>query len=202
MVHVKQEAIYRFSKATLKHPMSKYLLQFLLEETDLVERITFVSNREFLPNTMLISEAGASDVGFELELGAHQREEVSIVNGQLVRQTRRSSSLCINEPMDALRPLKEFRGRLYVMFAFAGETPDWYQAVAEPNPALPLKAEARQTIEDTMDEILREQIDLALLAILLRNEVDCALATRDRDAFFRWVRLYKEVLQRLLWDLE
>lgn len=201
MLHAKEQAIYKFSKVPLKHPMSKYLLQFLLEEAELIERITFVNNREFLANTMLISESGCAEIGFELELGAHQREEVSIVNGQLVRQTKRSHSLYVNEPMEALRALKEFRGRLYVMFAFGGRTPDWYETVVEPNPALPIKAEARQSIEDTMDEILRDQIDLALLAILLSNEVDQTLEKRDKPGFLKVARLYNEIRQRCLWEL-
>ena len=71
--------------------MSKYLLQFILDTPDLLKRITFVRNREYLPNTMLISELGSPRVGFELELGVHQREEVRIVNGELIRRLRRGA---------------------------------------------------------------------------------------------------------------
>lgn len=201
MLRAKQEAIYRFSKTPLKHPMSKYLLQFLLEETSLVERLSFVSDREFLANSMFVAELGSPEMGFELELGARQREEVSIVNGRLVRHTKRTRSVCINEPMEALKPLKEFRGRLYVVFAFADRVPKWYQAVQEPHPALPLRAEARKTIEATLDEIVREQVDLVLLAVTLKQEVDFALARRDEAAFRNSSRLYNQVIQQCLWDL-
>lgn len=197
----KIETLLRFSRVQLKHPTSKYLLEALAEEPDLVQRLTFVLDREFLPNTMLISEAGSSRVAFELELGAHQREEVSIVNGRLVRHTRRTRSVCINEPMEALPRLREFKGRLYVMFAFAKDWPAWYQAVVEPNPALPPRAEAKQSIDNMIDEIVREQIDLALLAILLRDEIDQALATGNEAAFRERVAVYRELVQRCLWEL-
>lgn len=199
-MRAKHEAVAQFSRTPLKHPMSKLLLQFLLEEKGLLERITFVRNREFLPNTMLISELGSSRVSFELELGARQREEVSIVNGQLIRQTRRDRSLCINEPVEAIEYLKDFKGKLYVLFAFAGPTPSWYEAVCEQNPALPVRADAKESIEMMIDEIMREQIDLAIHAILLRDRIEQALCRRDRAEFHAAVPLYYEVLQRCLWE--
>lgn len=197
----KTEAILQFSKAPLKHPMSKHLLRFLAENEDLVRRISFVQSREFLPNTMLISELGSPRVGFELELGAHQREEVSIVNGRLVRQTRRDRSLCINEPMEAIAALKSFKGRLYVVFSFAGPTPSWYERIVEPNPALPIRPDAQESIEAMIAEIVREQVDLVILAIALKEEIDAALARRDPEAFHRVAPLYREISHRCLWDL-
>lgn len=197
----KAEALLQFSRAPLKHPMSKYLLQFLAENKELLPRLTFVQSREFLPNTMLISELGSPRVGFELELGAHQREEVSIVNGRLVRHTRRDCSLCINEPMEAIKPLQQFRGRLYVVFSFAGPTPAWYEKIVEPNPALPMRPDAKESIEAMIEEIVREQVDLVLLTISLREQIDAALAARDRETFERIAPLYLEVSRRCLWDL-
>ena len=197
----KTEAILQFSKAPLKHPMSKHLLRFLAENEDLVRRISFVQSREFLPNTMLISELGSPRVGFELELGAYQREEVSIVNGRLVRQTRRDRSLCINEPIEAISALKNFKGRLYVVFSFAGPTPAWYERIVEPNPALPIRPDAQESLEAMLAEIVREQVDLALLAITLKQEIDAALARRDADTFHRIAPLYREISRRCLWDL-
>lgn len=197
----KTEALLHFSRAPLKHPMSKFLLRFLAENHDLTSRITFVQSREFLTNTMLISELGSPRVGFELELGACQREEVSIVNGRLVRHTRRDCSLCINEPMEAIKPLQQFRGRLYVVFSFAGPTPAWYEEIVEPNPALPMRPDAKESIEAMIEEIVREQVDLVLLTISLREQIDAALAARDRETFERIAPLYLEVSRRCLWDL-
>src|SRR5690606_10166469 len=182
-MHRKAEASLQFSRARLKHPMSKYLLQFLAESKDLLSRITFVQSREFLPNTMLVSELGSPRVGFELELGAYQREEVSIVNGRLVRHTRRDCSLVITDPLEAIKPLQQFRGRLYVVFSFAGPTPAWYEEIVEPNPALPMRPDAKESIEAMIEEIVREQVDLVLLAVSLRQEIEEALAARDRERF-------------------
>lgn len=197
----KSEALLHFSRAPLKHPMSKHLLRFLAANEELASRITFVQSREFLTNTMLISELGSPRVGFELELGAHQREEVSIVNGRLVRQTHRDRSLCVNDPMDAIEPLKKFRGRLYVVFSFAGPTPSWYEGIVEPNPALPLKPDAQESIESMIDEIVREQVDLAVLAIGLKDQIESALERRDAETFHRIAPLYREIAHRCLWDL-
>src|SRR5690606_15394457 len=171
----KAEAMIQFSKAPLKHPMSKYLLQFMAETKELLRRVTFVQSREFLPNTMLISELGSPRVGFELELGAHQREEVSIVNGRLVRHTRRDRSLCVTDPMEAIKLLQGFKSRLYVVFSFAGPAPSWYQRIVEPNPALPLKPDAKESIEEMIGEIVKEQVDLVVLAITLKEQIDAAL---------------------------
>jgi len=196
----KTEALLQFSRAPLKHPMSKFLLRFLAENEDLTARITFVQSREFLTNTMLISELGSPRVGFELELGAYQREEVSIVNGRLVRQTHRDRTLCINEPLEAIEPLKEFKGRLYVVFSFAGPTPSWYERIVEPNPALPMRPDAQESIETMIEEIVREQVDLALFTIQLKDQLDRALRDRDRETFARLAPLYRELVHRCLWD--
>lgn len=197
----KMEAIARFARLQLKDPMSKVVLQALLDNPALVERITFVASRDFLSNTMTVSELGSDGVGFELELGACQREEVTIVNGHLVRQVHRTSTVRLRDPLEALAKLSQFQSRLYVTFCFAGEPPAWYQAVVEPNPALPLHAETKESVDQVLDEIVREQIDLALLAILLRDEIDQALAQRDRDTFCARVPLYREVVNRCLWEL-
>lgn len=200
-MRAKQNAVLQFSRTPLKHPMSKCVLQLLLDTPELLRRITFVRNRDLLPNTMLVSELGSPRVGFELELGAKQREEVSIVNGQLVRHTRRDRSLCVNEPLDAMKPLREFAGRLYVVFSFCGPIPPWYQAVMEPNPALPEGLSGDESIDRVLGDILREQVDLVILAILTREAIDKALAERDVNAFKRHASVYKEVVQRCLWEL-
>lgn len=197
----KREAIRKFYHMAHKHPMSKLLLQFLLDEPDLLERITFVRNRDFLPDTMLISELGSPRTGFELEFGAKQCEEVTLVNGRLVRHTKRESTLCINEPLEAIHALRTFRGRLFVVFSFAGPAPDWYEAVIEPNPAIPVSDFGNEYLELMVREIIREQIDLLLLSISLRERIEQALARRDSEAFHSAVPLYKEVASRCLWSL-
>lgn len=197
----KMEAIARFLRLRLKQPLSKIVLQTMLERPAFVERITFVDEREFLPNTMIVSEYGSDRIGFELELGARQREQVSIVNGHLVRQIHRTSSVRIHDPAAALRALDELKGRLYVTFCFAQAVPKWYTEVVEPNPALPPPIEGKQSLAELLDDIVSQQVDLALLAILLRDEIEQALDRGDRATFKEKARLYRAVVSRCLWEL-
>lgn len=173
----------------------------MLEQPEFIERITFVESREFLADTLLISERGSAGPGFELELGARQREEVTIVNGNLVREVRRTSSVNIHDPVEALAALHDFKGRLYVTFCFAGPSPAWYDAVIEPNPAVVSQTLSKESIDQLFDDIVRHQIDMLLLAISLREEIDDALVTRDRTTFARLAPVYREVINRCLWEL-
>ena len=172
----KMEAIARFARMQLKHPMSKVVLHALLESPDRVERLTFVDTRDFLADTLVIAERGSDGPGFELELGATQREEVTIVNGNLVRHVRRTSSVNIQDPVEALAALRDFKGRLYVMFCFAGPPPVWYEAVVEPNPAVVSQTLNKESITELFDDIVRHQVDLLVLAVTLRQDIDDALA--------------------------
>ena len=52
--------------------------------------------------------------------------------------------------------------------------------IVEPNPALPMRPDAKESIEAMIEEIVREQVDLVLLAISLRQQIEAALAARDR----------------------
>lgn len=198
----KQGAILRFRQASLKHPMSKFVLEYLLENQDLLSRVSFVTNRDLLSNTLLIAESGSDAPPFELELGACQREEVTIESGRLVRHVYRTRSLCVTEPIAALEALRNFRGRLYVMFAFARRIPDWYRQVAEPNPALPHPSTEEGHPHGRSEQLLREQVDLLLLTVLMRHEIDQALARRDEAAFRSRVRLYRELSERCLVSLQ
>lgn len=192
----KMEALARFARLELKRPMSKVVLQAILEQPEWIERLTFVDSREFLADTLLISERGSDGPGFELELGAHQREEVTIVNGNLVRQVRRTRWVHIQDPVEAVRALREFKGRLYVMLCFAGPAPFWYEAVVEPNPAVVSRTLSKESITQLFDDIVSHQIDMVLLAISLRAEIDEALRKRDRETFERLAPIYREVVNR------
>lgn len=195
------EAVARFARLSLKHPMSKVVLQTMLERPGFIERVTFVDNRDFLADTLLVSERGSDEPGFELELGVRQREEVTIINGNIVRQVRRTSSVNIRDPIEAIDALNEFKGRLYVTFCFAGRAPAWYDAVVEPNPALVSQTMGKESIDQVIDDLVGQQIDLALLAISLRQEIETALERRDRVAFKKLSPVYREVVNRCLWEL-
>ena len=200
-VDAKQRAILEFSQLLLKDPSSKVFLHRLLNNKELVEKMVFVLNRTMLANTLLVSELGSSRIGFQLELGARRQEEVSLVNGRLVRHVKRTRRLCLNDPMEAWEALGHFEGRLYTQFCFAGEVPEWYLEVVEPNPALPVETGPATEGEDTAD-IFREQLDIAIWIILLRQEIDEALAKRQPQRFYQAARVYNQLRERCLWEFE
>lgn len=201
MMRAKWEAVHHFSRLRLKNPSSLHFLQYLLQTPELLERISFVAERDFLPNTLVVAEEGSPAEDFQLELGAHSREEVSIVNGRLVRHLHRSCALSIRDPLEAVEALSQLRGRLYAVFEFAGNAPAWYRAVLEPNPAMPVRTEQRRRVEAALHDIVKEQVELVLLAVTLRQQIETQLASRDRDGFLRTAPLYNAVRQRCLWDL-
>ncbi len=187
------DAIRRFSKTPLKHRMSKYLLEYLLENTELLHKIRIVKTRAYLPDTMMIAQAGVEGPPFELELGAVERDEVSMVNGRLVKQKRKNRAIWINDPVQAVEVLRKFTGILYVEFRFAGEIPDWYrQIVAE------FKAEC--VMESEVTQLIREQVELLLSGIILKNEIDRALQQGDQQLFQIKVQQYKQICERCLWE--
>ena len=51
------DVIRRFSKTPLKHRMSKYLLEYVLENQQLLSKIRIVNTRAYLPDSM-IAQAG------------------------------------------------------------------------------------------------------------------------------------------------
>lgn len=166
-----------------------------------MDKVVFVDNRAMLANTLLVSELGSSRIGFELELGAKRHEEVSLVNGRLVRHVKRTRRLCVNDPVEAWEALENFEGKLYVLFCFAGEMPDWYREVIEPNPALPVEEEAIGETE-AVDDVFRHQLEMALWIILLREDIDRALETRDVRRFEKAARVYNKLKERCLWQFD
>lgn len=197
----KRDAIAQFLRLRLKQPLSKIVLQSILERPAFLERLTFVDDREFLPDTLIVSEQGSDRIGFELELGARRREQVSIVNGHLVRQVHRTSTARIHDPAAALRALDDLKGPLYVSLYFAATPPTWYLNVVEPNPASAPSSDGKQSLAELLDDIVRQQVDLALFAILLRDEIEKALERGDRETFMQKAKVYRAVVNRCLWQL-
>lgn len=194
MVIHKEYALRRFCEVSLKHEASKELLKKIWEEPDLLKRLVFVTTREYLPNTMLISQMGAEEAAFELQLGS-ESEHLTLVNGGLRRETQKTREVSIVEPEMAWEVLQSFSGLLHVQLVFCGDTPDWYEEIAVPNEAIPPGLAAG------LASFVREQVDLILWGITLKMRIDDALRTRDEELFRESVRLYKEVLQSCFWKL-
>lgn len=187
------EILREFSKTPLKHRMGKYLLDFILNNEDLLKRIVFVKSRNSLPNTMVIAQAGTEGSPFELELGVREHEEVSLVNGRLVKQTKKTRATWTHDPVEAVELLRNFTGKLHVELIFNGEQPPIYQTV--------VSSGTKSDVSTEFSSIIHEQIDLAILAITLKKEIDDALMDHDRDKFFAVVKMYNQVRENCLWQI-
>lgn len=188
------EAIRKFSKTPLKHRMSKYLLDYLLADETMLNRVKLVTTRAYLPDTMMVAQSGAEGPSFELELGVVERDEVSLVNGRLVKQSRKNRALWVHDPVQAVEVLRKFKGILHVEFRFVGSIPDWYGDLA-------VSTRMSEEMQEEFTEFVRSQIDLAISGILLKDEIDQALASRDRQGFEKKVHQYKQVCDSCLWEL-
>lgn len=187
------DVIRRFSKTPLKHRMSKYLLEYIIDNKELLNRIRIVTTRAFLPDTMLVAQAGAEGPSFELELGAIERDEVFYENGRLIKQTRKSRAIWVHDPVHAVEILRKFRGVLHVEFKFAGAVPDWYLAAVK-------ELQVDDEKQEEVARLIREQIDLLISGILLKDEIDKALAQGDQQQFREKVQKYKKICSSCLWD--
>jgi len=191
----KEYALRRFCEVPLKHQSSKCLLERMWAKPDVLERLVFVINRDHLPNTMLLAQAGSSAPSFELQLGT-ESEHLTLVNGNLFREKRKTQQVRIGDPLEAWEALLDFTGILHVQLAFESAIPDWYEEIVVPNEAVP-----PQFAAPGFSAFVREQIDLILWGITLREQIDQALLSRDEALFNETVQLYKEVCQSCFWKL-
>jgi len=195
-MYTAEYAVRQFMKTPLKHCMSRYLLERVLADGDLLQRIVFALERGNLPNVMYVAQAGVEGTGFELELGVVETEHISIVNDRLVKEKRKNCKIWTADPVEAAEVLGTFRGTLYVQFAFAGAVPSWYQSqVVAP------ERERPPSFTPGFAAFVRDQIDLALLGITLKHEIDEALRARDEKLFREKVSLYKQVCRSCFWRL-
>ena len=99
MVIHKEFALRRFCEFPLKHEGCRELLEKICSAPDQLKKLVFVTTRDYLPNTMVVSQRGSAGVPFELSLGS-QSEQLILVSGGLLGQLCRAtadssmSSLC------------------------------------------------------------------------------------------------------------
>jgi len=195
MVIHKEYALRRFCEVPLKHELSKCLLEKICVHPALLKKLVFVTSREYLSNTMVVSQMGTADVGFELQLGS-ESEYLTLVNGDLRREKQQTREAPIQDPLKAWDVLLDFNGILHVQLVFKEETPDWYEEIAVPNEAIP-----PGVLAAGFAAFIREQVDLVLWGITLKVRIDEALRTRDQKLFRESVELYKEVCDSCFWKL-
>lgn len=195
MIIHKEYALRRFCEVPLKHKRSKDLLEKIWADPALLQRLVFVKARDYLPNTMLISQMGANEVGFELQLGS-ESERLTLVNGGLRKEQQKIREASIKNPLEAWDVLQDFSGILHVQLVFQEGVPDWYEEIAVPNEAIPPRVLAAG-----FAVFMREQVDLVLWGIMLKEQIDRALRERDEALFKESVRIYKEVCESCFWQL-
>ena len=195
MVIHKEHALRRFCEVPLKHELSKELLEKICAHPALLKKLVFVTTRDFLSNTMVISQVGTGEIGFELQLGSDS-EQLTLVNGGLHREKQKTREVPIQDPMKAWEVLQNFSGILHVQLVFKESIPDWYEEIAVPNEAIPPVA-----LAPGYAAFVREQVDLILWGITLKEQIDEALRIRDEKLFKESVRLYKEVCHSCFWKL-
>lgn len=194
MVIHKEYALRRFCESPLELEGCRELLEKIWAESAQLQRLVFVTTRDYLPNTMVVSQLGSGGVPFELSLGS-ESEQLLLVNGGLRRQTQKVRTHCLTDPAQAWETLQSYCGLIHVQLVFKGDTPDWYQDIAVPNEAVPPHAASG------FASFLREQVEFVLWGITLKERIDEALQRRDEELFRESVRLYKEVLQSCFWEL-
>lgn len=196
MVIHKEYALRRFCEVPLKHSSSKALLEKMWQDAKILKRVVFVTLRDYLPNTMLVAQEGADEISFLLQLSDVEAESLTLANGKLLKEQQKMRIKRIDDPLRAWEALQNLSGLLHVQLVFKAKTPDWYGEIAVPNEAVPPSIRA-----PGFAAFVREQIDLLLWAITLKEEIDLALRTRDKERFDKVVPLYKEVCQSCFWQL-
>lgn len=196
MVIHKEYALRRFCEVPLKHSSSKVLLEKMWQDARILRRVVFVTMRDYLPNTMLVTQEGAEGISFRLQLSDVEAESLTLANGKLLKEQQKVRIKRIDDPLQAWEALQSFSGLLHVQLVFKKKTPDWYGEIAVPNEAVPPGMRV-----PGFAGFIREQIDLLLWAITLKEEIDLALRSRDKERFEQVVPLYKEVCQSCFWQL-
>jgi uncharacterized protein YpiB (UPF0302 family) len=159
-------------KYQLKRRECAWLLNFLMSDDILMERVHFVEQAEHCPKALMISANDVDQVPFAF----HKNQHVT---------------------MDAEKSFHDIRLNrnedIYIQLNFKDkQTLPQYAAVLEENPYLPVNSD-----EETVKGLLAELVlDEALRVEKLRNleeQIDIALAHKDRNAFITLSKQYSEL---------
>ncbi|WP_147804780.1 ReoY family proteolytic degradation factor [Alkalicoccus halolimnae] len=159
-------------KYQLKRRECAWLLNFLMSDDILMERVHFVEQAEHCPKALMISANDVDQVPFAF----HKNQHVT---------------------MDAEKSFHDIRLNrnedIYIQLNFKDkQTLPQYAAVLEENPYLPVNSD-----EETVKGLLAELVlDEALRVEKLRSleeQIDIALAQKDRNAFITLSKQYSEL---------
>ncbi len=166
-LEAKQQYIHWFmSTFALKRRDSRVLLSFLLENEDVLARITFVENLSYVDSALLISARGSGTYPFMFR-----------DRGEFVYSTLLTLQRLVDRDDD--EPIY-----LWLAYDPSSASPDLLNVVQE-NPAVAWHNRARKvarlllrTVEDEMTELVDRRAELERL-------IDLALEQGDRAAFLQ-----------------
>ncbi|MDG5787582.1 ReoY family proteolytic degradation factor [Evansella sp. AB-P1] len=156
----------------LKRRECAWLLNFLMSDDVLMERVHFVEQAEFCPKALMISANDVDNVPFAF----HKNQHVT---------------------MDAEKSFHDIRLNrnedIYVQLNFKDkQSIPQYMAVLEENPFLPVNEE-EANINSLLAEMFLDQSILSYRIDILEKDIDQALIRGDEDAFHELVKQYKSL---------
>ncbi|MBU9723934.1 MULTISPECIES: ReoY family proteolytic degradation factor [Bacillaceae] len=156
----------------LKRRECAWLLNFLMSDDDLMERVHFVEQADYCPKALLISANDVDSVPFAF----HKNQHVT---------------------MDAEKSFHDIRlnrhEEIFIQLNFNNKqsTPQ-YMAVLEENPYLPIN-EDEANVQSLLAEMVLEDSIRTFRLQQLELEIDQALSRGDKEAFHELVEKYKDL---------
>ncbi|PRO66824.1 ReoY family proteolytic degradation factor [Alkalicoccus urumqiensis] len=159
-------------KYQLKRRECAWLLNFLMSDDVLMERVHFVENAEHCPKALMISAGDVDQVPFAF----HKHRHVT---------------------MDAEKSFHDIRLNrnedIYIQLNFKEKQslPE-YAAVLEDNPYLPENA-VEQSVNELLAELVLDESLRRSQMEALEGKIDTALLQKDREAFLDLSRQYSDL---------
>ncbi|SER42024.1 ReoY family proteolytic degradation factor [Salisediminibacterium halotolerans] len=153
----------------LKRRECAWLLNFLMSDDILMEKVHFVEEADHCPKALIISTNDVEEIPFSF----HKNHHITMDAEKAFHDIR------LNRNED-----------IYIQLNFENkQTSHQYMAVMEENPYLPVNAEEENLNAVLAEMVLDESIRLKELE-RLRAEINEALQSRDKDSFHNLAKQY------------
>ncbi|SDN36961.1 ReoY family proteolytic degradation factor [Alkalicoccus daliensis] len=159
-------------KYQLKRRECAWLLNFLMSDDILMERVHFVEQAEHCPKALMISANDVDQVPFAF----HKNQHVTMDAEKSFHDIR------LNRNEDIFIQLN-FREK---------HTLPQYAAVLEENPYLPVNVE-EETVNGLLAELVLDEAVRKQQLKTLEEQIDAALENKNRDAFNTLSKRYSEL---------
>ncbi|MGO4888101.1 ReoY family proteolytic degradation factor [Anaerobacillus sp. MEB173] len=150
------------NKHQLKRRECAWLLNYLLSDDALMEKVHFVEHAEYCPKGLIISANDVDSIPFTY----HKEQHVTMDAEKCFHDIR------LNSDED-----------VYIQLNFSGaKTNPQYAAVLEENPFLPVNDESNQ-VNSVLAEIILDKVMMDFQRRQLLEAIDEALERNDRERF-------------------